>query len=239
MSAITLFWCFLQAERECVCAWPHHLFLIRTWKVNSCLGRRLMHTHTGTQTHTHCCIIHPISGDAVTVHSVTTGIILYLLQFVSSRTARGSEHERHSDIISEITVGHKESNCFFIRSVIDCDGVLIHSELLPPRVFFFFFDDVCNFVRVHMHQCVHQQERVCFRHHLPWILSMVFNAETADGLCFISRLVSGARSGIPRSPLICCQIFINVTELRSPNDARRFCEGRCYNEPAVLLQLLG
>lgn len=77
--------------------------------------------------------------------------------------------------------------------------------------------------RVHMHQCVHQQEPVCFDHYLPWILSMVFNADTADGLCFISRLVCGARSGIPWSPLICCQIFINVTELSTQNDAKIFC----------------
>lgn len=72
----------------------------------------------------------------------------------------------------------------------------------------------------------------CYLDH--WVLSAVFKTGTAMAFCF--RLVSGARCGIPQSPLICCQICMNVTELRPPNDANVFCEGRGYNEPVGLLK---
>lgn len=122
--------CFGLSSEPRACVWPHHLFLIQTWEVNSCLGRRLMHTHT----HTHC-IIHLVSVDSVTIHSVTIRMILYLLQFVSSvatnaSTSFGDTSFLTHSIIIEIIVGHKASNCFFICSVIDCVDWLTRSERL-------------------------------------------------------------------------------------------------------------
>lgn len=84
--------------------------------------------------------------------------------------------------------------------------------------------------------CISRGVRVFTAISAGWISSAVFYTGTADGLCFISRLVSGTWSGIPRSALICCQIFINVMELRPPNDARIFCEGPSDNEPVSLLK---
>lgn len=81
---------------------------------------------------------------------------------------------------------------------------------------------------------------MCFPHYLShWLLSVVFNTRAAYSLCFIRRVVCSAWSGIPQSPLICCQIFINVTELRSTNDASIFHSGRGYNELVGLLKPFG
>lgn len=110
-------------------------------------------------------------------------------------------------------LAHKGSNCFFIFSVTDCDEWLTVTRY------------------AYMYVCVCPSLYVYFHHYLVHrILSTVFNWEIADGLCFISRFVCGPSSGIPQSPLICCQIFINVTELRPPNDASRVCKGPSYNE---------
>lgn len=116
------------------CVWPHHLFLIQSLKVNSCLGRRLMRacTHTHTYSHTHIALFIGQVG-ILAIHSVTIRMILYLPQFASSvaanarRSCGGAAFLAHT-IIIKITVGHKASNCFFICSVIDCVDWLTHSE---------------------------------------------------------------------------------------------------------------
>lgn len=252
MSAIMLFSVFPRSQEHVF--WPHHLFLIQTWEVNSCPGRRLMHTCTLTHTHTHTCTALFIKWVGIlNILSMTIWVILYLLQFVSSVAAnvgsfRGPAFLAHS-IIIEITVGHKASHLFFICSVFDCIDWRTHSkqslsstcwqvaQCTCPSVCVCVCvgADVCaaEFVRGKgVHKRVHQQGCLCFHRCLyRWISSAVFNAGATDGLCFISRLVGGAWSGVPRSTLICCQIFINVTALRPPNDASMFCEGPCSNEP--------
>ena len=250
MSAIMLFSVFPRSQEHVF--WPHHLFLIQTWEVNSCLGRRLMHTCTHTHTHT-CTALFIKWVGILNILSMTIWMILYLLQFVSSVAAnvgsfRDTAFLAHS-IIIEITVGHKASHLFFICSVFDCIDWHTRSKqslsstcwqvaqctCLCVCVCVCVGADVCaaEFVRGKgVHKRVHQRGCPCFHRCLcRWISSAVFNAGATDGLCFISRLVGGAWSGVPRSTLICCQIFINVTALRPPNDASMFCEGPCSNEP--------
>lgn len=90
LATCLLLYCFGVSSEHKACVWPHHLFLIQTWEVNSCLGRRWWCTHT----HTHR-IIHQVR-DSVTIHSVTITMILYLLQFVSSVTANNWEAQQSS-----------------------------------------------------------------------------------------------------------------------------------------------
>lgn len=65
------------------------------------------------------------------------------------------------------------------------------------KVYVYISVDICvyaaKFVRGKgLHKCVQQQGCLCFNCYLgQWISSVVFNTGTTDGLCFISRLVSG------------------------------------------------
>lgn len=93
-SCIAQFKCFLQAKLLHLV--PPPPVFHSTWKVNSCLVTRLMHTHMHTHT-----LAHLASED----HSHTFATFCPKCHSTAKPNA----------------LAHKRSNCFFIFSVTDCD----------------------------------------------------------------------------------------------------------------------
>lgn len=127
--------------------------------------------------------------------------------------------------IIAITAGNKASNWVFIFSIIDCDEWITNpccSSYLIMCAFLLGCVYICRYVRnraktktVYLFECI--TWKVCVFPDV-WILCAILSTGSTDSLCFISRLVCDAQSGTPQSPIICCQIFINVTELRPPTN---------------------